>query len=268
MNWWVYKNNSTTHTTDRLQGDWHAFFDANCIDEWGYESHVRSLGQIKVGDRILCYQSNRNELVGIARAAQWKSVRDDRYLCLEPLQRVEVKVRPLKKKSPAVARIDAFRSGPIRTLTWISPADVKVLFRACGYDAVPGTATVSRRAPADIEKAFIEGGDRASRSRCRNPRLVSEAKQHYGSRCYCCKFDFSEFYGGRANGLCVVHHLKEFRGDRNKRTTKIADLRVVCGNCHLVLHTEQPAMSVDTLRRIVERRRKNERKKKGAAGVR
>lgn len=257
MNWWVYKNNSTTHTTDRLQGDWHEFFDANRIDEWGYESHVRSLGQIKADDRILCYQSNRNELVGIARAARWKSVRGDRHLCLEPLQRVEVRVRPLKKLSAAVRRIDAFRSGPIRTLTWISPTDVKALFRACGQEALLRASTASRRTPVDIEKDFIEGGLRAARSRCRNSRLVKKAKQHYGSRCYCCQFEFGECYGGRAKGLCVVHHLTEFRGDHNTRTSKIADLRVVCGNCHLVLHLEQPAMSVDTLRRIVERRRKN-----------
>ena len=66
MSWWVYKNNSTNHTTERLQGDWHAFFDKNRPDEWGYDNHVPALRQVSVGDHILCYQSNLNELVGLA----------------------------------------------------------------------------------------------------------------------------------------------------------------------------------------------------------
>lgn len=255
MNWWVYKNNSTDHTTSRLQGDWHDFFDADRISEWGYRSQAPSLGEIKVDDRILCYQSNRNELVGIARAARWKKHEDDRHLYLEPMRRLEVRVRPLKDRSPAVARIDAFRPGPVRTLTAITPAEVRSLFEAIGFHAIPKDLAACERQPIDPERAYVEGHDLASRSRSRNRRLVAAAKSHYGTKCYCCQFDFGSFYGGKAQGLCVVHHLDEFRGGRGTRSTKVADVRVICANCHIVLHIEQPAMQVETLRRIVARRR-------------
>jgi len=253
MNWWVYKNNSTNHTTDRLKGDWYDFFDANRIDEWGYDTYVPALGQVAVGDHIVCYQSNLNELVGLAVAERWRTARDHRELWLKPLRRIEIKVRPLKKRFPGVARIDAFRPGPVRTLTAISQAEVEVLFRACGYKHIPVARAVGSNRPIDIDKAFIEGSDRAARSRCRNPQLASAAKSHYGTTCYCCTFNFGEYYGKDAEGLCVVHHLEEFRGTRKKRSAKVNDVRVICANCHLVLHKEQPAMKVDTLRSIVRR---------------
>jgi hypothetical protein len=253
MNWWVYKNNSTKHTTGRLQGDWHPFFDANRIDEWGYEADVPALGKVAVGDHILCYQSNRNTLVGLAVAERWRDTRGGRELWLRPVRRIEVRIRPLKKRYPSVARINAFRSGPIQTVNAITRTEVEALFRACGYKDIPIARAVVSNGPVTIEQDFIEGSERASRSRCRNPRLAAAAKKRYGTTCHCCHFDFAAYYGKDAEGLCVVHHLDEFRGTRGKRSTTIKDVRVVCANCHLVLHKEQPAMKVETLRSIVRR---------------
>ena len=99
------------------------------------------------------------------------------------------------------------------------------------------------------ELAFLEGEQRAAKSTARNPQLRKAAKKRWGVKCYCCGFDYEVFYGGVAKGLAIVHHLQLFHGSNGKpRKATVKDVRVVCANCHYVLHVENPPIDVEDLK--------------------
>jgi 5-methylcytosine-specific restriction protein A len=57
---------------------------------------------------------------------------------------------------------------------------------------------------------------------------------------------FAERYGSRAAQFIQVHHLKplaEVGGEYE--VDPIADLRPVCPNCHAVIHTFKPPLSIE-----------------------
>jgi hypothetical protein len=102
------------------------------------------------------------------------------------------------------------------------------------------------------ETAFLEGEKRATMGTARNPQLREAAKRRYGLKCYCCGFDYEAFYGSVAKGLAIVHHLKLFaKSTRKLRKTTIKDVRVVCANCHHVIHVENPPIDVDDLKKQI-----------------
>jgi hypothetical protein len=99
------------------------------------------------------------------------------------------------------------------------------------------------------EQEFFEGERRAYRGTARNPQLRGAAKEHWGLKCYCCGFDFEEFYGPVAQGTAIVHHLELFSSAHNRRRkATVEDVRVVCANCHHMIHLAVPPMDVDTLK--------------------
>ena len=79
---------------------------------------------------VIAYQTNRNELVGLAKVRQ--SCEVDTYLYLYPVEVIEVKVHPLKRLNPKVADIPALKPGPIQTIYSISPSDARYLLKTAG----------------------------------------------------------------------------------------------------------------------------------------
>lgn len=99
------------------------------------------------------------------------------------------------------------------------------------------------------EEKFLEGERRATTATTRNSQLRIAAKRKWGLKCYCCGFDFEEFYGSKAKGFAIVHHLELFAGkDTEKREAVVEDVRVICANCHYVIHMETPPIDVDILK--------------------
>jgi 5-methylcytosine-specific restriction protein A len=72
--------------------------------------------------------------------------------------------------------------------------------------------------------------------------------------CYCCGFDFEAFYGAIAHNRAIVHHLETFHGKSGeKRASTVDDVRVVCANCHYVIHSTQKLLGVDVLKAEIEK---------------
>lgn len=132
MTFWVYKCNSELKPYMRTYGDWAEFFAGRSARSWGTTKEVPQLEAAKVGDTILAYQTDRNELVGIARVVNWKPEGQWKRLILRPVATIGVRVRRLKRLNPRVARIPALQPGPIRTLYRIDPVDAKALLDAAG----------------------------------------------------------------------------------------------------------------------------------------
>ena len=51
-----------------------------------------------------------------------------------------------------------------------------------------------------------------------------------------CGFDFEERYGVLGRGFAQVHHLKALASLDAPRLTRLADVAVVCANCHAMIH--------------------------------
>lgn len=94
---------------------------------------------------------------------------------------------------------------------------------------------------------------RLHRSRERNRQLVERRKakalQENGSlRCEACDFDYSARYGDRGAGFIECHHTSPVSTLSPGVKTKLAELALLCANCHRMIHVRRPWMTVEELR--------------------
>ncbi len=132
MPFWIYKCNGKDRDYQRTYGDWAEVFERTEAQWWGTTKVVPELANASVGDTVLAYQTDRNELVGIARVVAWKRQGQYKRLVLKPIRTIGVRVRALKEANARVAQIPALQPGPIRTLYPISGADARALLKAAG----------------------------------------------------------------------------------------------------------------------------------------
>jgi predicted HNH restriction endonuclease len=100
---------------------------------------------------------------------------------------------------------------------------------------------------------------RLHRIRERNGKLVSQCKmkalRELGYlRCEVCQFNFEERYGDRGKGFIEAHHIKPVESLAEGSTTRLEDLALLCANCHRMIHSARPWLSLDELRNILHRR--------------
>ena len=94
---------------------------------------------------------------------------------------------------------------------------------------------------------------RTHRYRERNPTLVKRKKDRVLAAngeiaCEVCGFDFGKVYGERGNGFIECHHTKPVSELEPGGRTNLADLALVCSNCHRMIHRQRPWLSIADLR--------------------
>jgi predicted HNH restriction endonuclease len=62
-----------------------------------------------------------------------------------------------------------------------------------------------------------------------------------------CGFNFRERYGERGEGFMECHHVKPVHALRAGEKTKLEDLRLLCANCHRMVHAKRPWLSMEEL---------------------
>ena len=73
----------------------------------------------------------------------------------------------------------------------------------------------------------------------RNYKARQICIDQYGCHCSVCGFNFAKFYGDEFEGKIHVHHLKALSEvNEEYEVDPINDLRPVCPNCHLALHSK------------------------------
>jgi 5-methylcytosine-specific restriction protein A len=83
----------------------------------------------------------------------------------------------------------------------------------------------------------------------RNPQARAACLAKYGYSCAICSFDFKKKYGVIGEGFIHVHHTKPLAMIRSEyKINPIKDLVPVCPNCHAMLHTSEPPLSVSELK--------------------
>lgn len=127
-------------------------------------------------------------------------------------------------------------------------------------------AGVAARAEEDEELAAVEGRlrkrfvtHRRRERRLRDAKVQIALSQNDGRlRCEVrgCGFDFLQVYGPLGAGYAQVHHNRPLsaspaRGERRA----LADLAIVCANCHAMIHRGGECRSLDAIRVHRKRRR-------------
>lgn len=118
-------------------------------------------------------------------------------------------------------------------------ADWYILADILGLDVFPEKSKKEAEITAKEGKLKLE----QHLTRERDPKIVKKAKllffkTHGKLYCECCKFDFKEFYGDLCNKHFIeAHHsTKAIAEMEEDDVTNITDLKMVCSNCHKILH--------------------------------
>ena len=87
----------------------------------------------------------------------------------------------------------------------------------------------------------------------RNPKARAACIAKYEAICWVCDFNFEAIYGAIGKGFIHVHHKIDIvTVGESYQVDPINDLIPVCPNCHAMLHTETPAMSIEKLKQIIQ----------------
>ncbi len=106
---------------------------------------------------------------------------------------------------------------------------------------------------SDIYEEYNEGSRefREATFFKRNKKLVLDAKKSYGYNCQVCNFNFEETYGELGLDFIECHHINPLSERDLNLPTKIEDVRVVCSNCHKMLHKTKPALHPSELKKLL-----------------
>jgi predicted HNH restriction endonuclease len=131
----------------------------------------------------------------------------------------------------------------------------------------------SRTALSEEDEAdFPEGREvlLQHRARERNPAVASAAKLrflHKNGRfvCQACGFDFEDFYGEVGKGFIEAHHTTPVSDLSSGSKTKVADIALVCSNCHRMLHRRRPWLTMADLKALMKTGTRNCLRRPGEA---
>jgi 5-methylcytosine-specific restriction protein A len=83
----------------------------------------------------------------------------------------------------------------------------------------------------------------------RNSKARNACIKHYGATCVVCGFNFEKVYGAIGAGFIHVHHLVPLSEVKSVyELDPIEDLRPVCPNCHAIIHSTQPMLTIEELK--------------------
>jgi hypothetical protein len=91
----------------------------------------------------------------------------------------------------------------------------------------------------------------------RNAKARKACLAFYGYSCVVCKFNFLDTYGDLGKNFIHVHHEKAISEiGRRYRLDPIKDLKPLCPNCHSMAHAGSPLLSINELRKVLEKHRR------------
>ncbi|GAB1420695.1 hypothetical protein MASR2M15_08070 [Anaerolineales bacterium] len=116
---------------------------------------------------------------------------------------------------------------------------------------------------SEDDQAYNEGKFivRTVNQRQRNRQLVKAAKARFRAkegRLYCevCGFDFKQFYG---LDYIEAHHIVPLSDLEDEQATSVEALKMVCSNCHRMIHSRTPPFTIEELKQLIEENRKREK---------
>jgi 5-methylcytosine-specific restriction protein A len=117
----------------------------------------------------------------------------------------------------------------------------------------------------EVEESIAEASEGALLTRLhlyreRNRKLVRLRKEQVfkknGSlKCEVCGFDYGQIYGPRGQGFIECHHIKPLNAYKAKEVTRLEDLALVCANCHRMIHSQRPWLTLSALKEILQQQK-------------
>lgn len=122
------------------------------------------------------------------------------------------------------------------------------------------SATITRFFPDEVDSAqkFREGAVRQVSVNAyeRDPKARQKCIDCYGSSCSVCDFDFGRTFGQLGQGFIHVHHLRPIAEIAAKyEVDPVKDLRLVCPNCHAMIHRRLPSLSIEEIQILLKSNR-------------
>ena len=223
---------------------------------------------VDAGDRVyfVSYYSKRPFLVGAITVAAPPESLDDGGECIEavpgsgstkdfsraiPLETVKALRRADTGLGLKFISDDTLDSQTLRGVQRITPESGQLLEQLL---ETRGQADLSTAAAEPSETVFTEGSLslRKHLHRERDPAAIAAKRRQVLAAtgrlaCSVCGFDFHQFYGKHGAEFCEVHHIRPFSQTTGEVQTTLADLAVVCANCHRMLHRE-PFQTLEQLK--------------------
>ena len=205
---------------------------------------------------------------GFHKSRKYRLVHDGREYDSKPIAAVAFKY---VKGSGRALQPDELSGGES------SPDAAGSLLRALGFtvakSAAPYSAWLHDEADFDLgddqsleglQDGVVEGRKilREHLSRERNSAKLAKAlkaqrlREHGRLACEVCEFDFSSAYGNHGHGYIEAHHRTPLSSVSEDVVTTMADLSLVCANCHRMLHRSALTMSLKELRRLLKVKRR------------
>lgn len=128
------------------------------------------------------------------------------------------------------------------------------LIEALRESKLTGEQLYAEEIQDEAVEALSEGAKRTIivNSYERNSRARHLCIQHWKPICSVCFFNFSSVYGEIGAGYIHVHHLVPVSQiGKAYKIDPIQDLRPVCPNCHAMLHSKNPPLTIAELQDII-----------------
>lgn len=113
----------------------------------------------------------------------------------------------------------------------------------------------------DLTGEFPEGKvvERTHKFRERNSKVVQIAKDNFKKKngklfCQICNFDFEDTYGSIGKDFIEGHHTIAVSEMRTDHKTKPEDIAMLCSNCHKMVHTKRPWLTMANIKKLLKRK--------------
>lgn len=153
------------------------------------------------------------------------------------------------KKSPLAINTDNLALTESLINTWCER------YFGCLIPLIPLEEIENELIAEEIEEGFPEGSlvkvlaNKYERNRYYRTLCIN----FHGITCKVCNFDFKKFYGAIGDGFIHIHHITPVsKLGPSYMINPIEDLVPVCPNCHSMLHTSDPPLTIENLRQIME----------------
>lgn len=111
---------------------------------------------------------------------------------------------------------------------------------------------------AEISALEGEVVQAAIKYRRRSQKIIEAKKAISSNRCEACGMSFIETYGLHDADCIIGHHINPIADRKGESSTKLADISLLCPNCHAVVHTEDPPITIESLQSMISLARTKE----------
>jgi hypothetical protein len=248
--WWM--------NTNPADWDIHREMDVGGIEPWSARDDNGRLKKytkvVNVNDRALCYKTRpTSKLVAELKIVRkLGGVRGKESVGVQLVRFLEPEPPWFAISAPGIVAPKYLKQLRRQTFHPLTALEFECLLKLSG--PAGADAVVTNDIAALDEEEHWEGGKKSRFISYyeRDPGLRAGALRHHGTTCQVCGFDFEAEYGDHGAGYIEAHHMTPV--SKLIKTTKVdpkKDMRVVCANCHRMLHRQRDhVLSINELRKL------------------